>query len=653
MRKIIKHLLSLVLMMSVAFSICSCDDPEPDDQQTDSFVLMISSPSSLSVQAGQDVTFSFYSKKGPVITDKVVFKDAGKEYVADITTVTDDSFTFKLPADIVSGTYVFCIRRDKNTKEIGRIELTVEKPETVIDVKPEAGSTIYGVVHCQGKGIEGVAVTDGYEMTLTDKNGVYQLKSEKKNSMVYITTPAGYTAPTDGVQAKFYKYLTNPAGTAEQKDFALEYVGDQTYHTMLFFGDIHLANRTADRSQFATFTSEINSYLKAHNGEKIYAMTLGDMTWDLYWYSNNYEFTNYLADVNAIKGLTIYHTMGNHDHNMRTSISGASLGWDAVNWDTEKRYREVMGPNYYSFNIGKVHYIVLDNIYCTNTTGGASGDRHYVEKLCTDDLNWLKKDLKYVDKNTPIVVTMHSPVYTQTGSYDMESAATFIACFDGYNYVRFVTGHSHKMWSVDKPHIHEHNSGAICATWWWAGNYNRTLNLAPDGAPGGYRIMTWNGAYENSFYKGTGRPDNFQFRTYDRNQINIKAADCGVTSYASDFDAYLTKYGKYNTASTANEVIINVWDYNSDWKVSVKENGKELKVTQFTGYDPLFFITYTSYRFKSTNSPSFGPYNTYHLFKATASSATSTLEITVTDDENRIYTETMKRPKAFSIDTYK
>ena len=40
------------------------------------------------------------------------------------------------------------------------------------------------------------------------------------------------------------------------------------------------------------------------------------------------------------------------------------------------------------------------------------------------------------------------------------------------------------------------------------------------------------------------------------------------------------------------------------------------------------------------------------MFKVTASSPTSTLEIKVTDDEGKTYTETMTRPKSFSVAAY-
>jgi hypothetical protein len=40
------------------------------------------------------------------------------------------------------------------------------------------------------------------------------------------------------------------------------------------------------------------------------------------------------------------------------------------------------------------------------------------------------------------------------------------------------------------------------------------------------------------------------------------------------------------------------------------------------------------------------------MFKVTASSANSTLDIKVTDRFGNVYTETMTRPKAFTTDAY-
>ena len=646
MKRIIT-LASALLLATLAFNSCG-EKAEPDKKKDEGFALLINVPATLDVEEEQLVSMDYYSGKGPKPGDEVVFRKEGTDYVSPVTKVSNESFSFNLPAGMNTGNYEFIIRRGSVNKSVGRIYVTVTKK---IDISPAEGTSVYGIVYCDGAGLPGVQVSDGYEIAVTDANGIYQLQSEKKNRMVFITIPSGYMPRTTGVQVSFFQTLKNPSNVAERRDFELFKTPDQTNHTMMFFGDMHLANRTNDRNQFAKFSKEIGKYVSTHGGDQLFATTLGDMTWDLYWYDKNYTFTNYLADINQnVSGLSVFHTMGNHDHDMRTSVNGSTAGWDAVDWDTAHLFRDVLGPNYYSFNIGEVHYISLDDIYCKNTTGGASGDRKYDEKVGGYVLDWLKKDLSYVDKSKTVVVTMHAPVYNQTGGNALADVTSLVSCFSGFTNVLFVTGHSHKLWTVDKGAIKEHNSGAVCAAWWWSGYYVPELNIAQDGGPGGYRIMDFKGGQYTSYFKSVGRPESYQFRSYDRNQINI---DPGKVEHSSAYASYLTSHGGYNTASSANEVLINVWDWNNKWKVEVTENGKRLSVTQFTGYDPLYFLTYCEGRFKSTDSPSFDIYKTYHMFKCTASSATSTLEIKVIDDEGREYTETMKRPKAFTVDTYK
>lgn len=520
---------------------------------------------------------------------------------------------------------------------------------------PVGSATVYGLVSCSGKGVGGVVVTDGYNVVVTNEYGEYQLTSKKKNNMVWISLPSGYRTDNLGIQSLFYKNLTKAAATPERVDFKLYKDGDQTNHKMIFIGDMHLCGRSGsnpdDRAQFAKFTKELESYVSGLSGEKVYALTLGDMTWDCYWYSYSYNFSNYLKDINAnVKSLTVYHTMGNHDNDMKTSVNGSSKGWDAVDWDTANAYRKALGPNYYSFNIGDVHYVSLDNIYCTNTTGGTSSDRHYEDKVSADAIAWLKKDLSHVDKSKQIVVTMHAAYNTQSGSLSLDNGEELASCLSAFSKVLFVTGHTHRMHTNKSGTIREHNSGSVCATWWWCGKFYSTLNIGTDGSPGGYRIMDFKGTDYASYYKAVGRKAKYQFRTYDRNKIKISTS--GV-KYASAYSTVISERGGYGTASSANEVIINVWDWSKDWKVEVTENGKALTVTRFSGYDPLFFLTYYQKMFDMTSTPSFNAYKTNHLFKVTASSASSTLTVKVTDDEGRVYTETMTRPKAFTIDTYK
>ena len=69
---------------------------------------------------------------------------------------------------------------------------------SALKAKAKGKANLYGVVECDGKPVEGVAVSDGYQIVLTNKKGQYLLTSEKRNGNVFITIPSGYEALCDG-----------------------------------------------------------------------------------------------------------------------------------------------------------------------------------------------------------------------------------------------------------------------------------------------------------------------------------------------------------------------------------------------------------------------------------------------------------------------
>ncbi|MDE7442684.1 MAG: calcineurin-like phosphoesterase C-terminal domain-containing protein, partial [Muribaculaceae bacterium] len=108
----------------------------------------------------------------------------------------------------------------------------------------------------------------------------------------------------------------------------------------------------------------------------------------------------------------------------------------------------------------------------------------------------------------------------------------------------------------------------------------------------------------------------------------------------------------YDTKPTnTNKVLINVFNYSPDWKISVTENGTELAVTQVAVRDPLHTLSYNCQRVAKGATPtsSFTTETVAHMFSVTASSPTSTLTIKVTDSNGTVYTEQMHRPKQFSL----
>ena len=644
----------LVWIFAIVPFLIACGDSNTDDAPTDDFDVRFELPATIDVAKGGELTFTVKEGKSPLTTDSFLLEGGGISYLCPILRTSSESFTVRLADECESGSYTAYLKRDARKKSIGKIYINIVDK---IDFEPSAGTTVFGLVSSEEGPVANVVVSDGTEVTVTDDKGIYELKSAKKWGYVFISVPSGYEVAAEGVFPQFYQTLKGAADVVEQKDFKLTKVDGQDRYKLFLLGDMHLANRTNDAAQFTQFTTDLNAYMAQHSGQKMYALTLGDMTWDLYWYKNNYALPQYRETINRqVKNLQIYHTMGNHDNDFMTTSD----------YDAAVKYVDCIGPTFYSFNIGQVHYVVMDNIDCSAYDGTDS--RNYVKKLSNEQLKWLAKDLAYVDKSTPLIVAMHAQIYkpTSTGfAFDHDSANTeaLLAALDGYE-VHFVTGHTHKVYNITPDDdvvkgrdIHEHNSGAICASWWWSGNLTPGVHVSIDGAPGGYAIWDIDGTDFAWLYKSTGWPEEYQFRSYDLNNVSFSMDD--VPNIPSNVLIQLA-YKKYVNAypeNSDNEVLIKIWNWNSNWELSVvDERGKTLEYTPVWAYDPLHIAALSVPRFNNsgiTSTPSFVTESATNFFKVKADDADVDLTITVKDEFGHTWTEEMQRPKAFSTDAYK
>ena len=642
-----------LMPLFVALILVTSACVKPNDQQENKSTFDVSDvvlPSTIEAEAGADITLQATS--GSVKqTDFVMLKglSSNASFVSPVKKADDKSFTFTLDPDLVSGRYTLHITRGSEDRIVGLTTIRI-----VINDDLEPGSaTIYGKVTCDGNGISGVGVSDGFEYVLTDNDGVYRINSKKELGCVFISLPSGYMPQTDGILPRIHAILTSEASVPERADFRLTQVDNQKF-TLFVMGDMHLANRNNDRTEFRKFTKDIREYKAAHPDDNIYGITLGDMTWDQYWTSNNYYFPQYLDDmnstVNGVDGLITFHTIGNHDHEMMAT--GDLL--------TEVKYVKDIAPTYYSFNLGAVHFIILDNIECTND---GTGNRTYDVYLDSDQTAWLKKDLANVDKTTPLVVSMHAPIYyDNSGNASLDpyigykQLGNIVSNFTGFQTVHFITGHTHRVLNVEKSNYFEHNSGAVCASWWWSQKLSK-INIGTDGAPGGYAIWSVDGTSFKWQFRGTREPADYQFRSYDLNNIafNTTFVANNMTK-ASDWakNRFLELYAAHYPANSSNKVLINVWNYNPKWTVTVTENGKSLAVNQVKRLDPLHILALSAQRYNAniSSDPSFITNWSTHMFEVQATSATSSLEITVKDEFGNTYSETMTRPKKFDLTSY-
>ncbi len=655
--------LILVFVLSVLGGAVSSCSSKNDNPSTDKFDVDFVLPASIDAQKGGVVSFVVNDGKAPETTDIMQFVQSdGIIRQSNIVESNAESFSIQLNNGITDGDYSVYLKRDNRRKACGTTHISIVKK---IDFTPDAGTTVWGVVSCGDEGVANVVVSDGVLVTTTDSRGIYQLKSEKKWGYVFISVPSGYEVPSEGVLPQFHAYLRGGVSSLERADFDLTKVSGQDKFKLFFLGDMHLANRTGDKSQFKVFTNDFNKYRDNHKSEKMYGVTLGDMTWDLYWYSRGYEFPQYLEEINSqVSGIQIYHTMGNHDNDYQTKND----------FDAAFKYVRDIAPTYYSYNIGKIHFVVLDDIDCSNYDGTTS--RNYEKNITSEQFDWLQKDLSYVDKSTPLIITTHAQIFYPNGNnaYKLDgntitrwpNTRKLLNIVNGYKVVHFVTGHTHTIFnalpeetaSLGAENTYEHNAGSICASWWWSGYLTPGVYISLDGAPAGYSIWDIDGTDIKWKYKATGMEESYQFRSYDLNNVSFSFNDVPNISsnekVQSSFKRYVTAYPK----NSNNEVLINIWNWNSKWQLSVTdETGKELKWTKSVAYDPLHIAALSVKRFNDSNltsAPSFITENAMpHFFKVKADNANVDLTIKVTDEFGNVYIENMARPKAFNVDDYK
>ncbi|TRZ45712.1 calcineurin-like phosphoesterase C-terminal domain-containing protein [Robertkochia solimangrovi] len=644
-------LTTLAGFSGIGFAFSSCSKETVIDENNKLKITKVSIPSSMDVYAGGALVINGQGFENGDVLQLDLLTDASKKFSTSTVSVDAGSVTFSVPEELTTGTYQLTILRGEERLVLGSLLLNLVAN---LNIPDREGMTVKGVVYSDGVGIPGVVVSDGFEVTVTDGEGRYYLPSEKKTGFIFISLPGNYEVAAVGNAPQYFKRLSNNKDAVEQKDFSLIKT-DNDDHVVISMADWHLANRNNDLDQFTNkVLPDVNTTIDKYiaEGKKTYVLTLGDMTWDLYWYSNNFGLNDYIPYMNQLN-TQVFNLMGNHDNDP----------YKQGDWEAENAYRDVLGPTYYSFNLGQVHYVVLDDVEYLNSGGaeGTVGNRNYNERISNDQIEWLKKDLATVtDKSTPVVVAMHTPLYknptldesgNQVDQLDLANGGTLVDCLKEFTNVHVLSGHTHINYTVEKEaNIMEHNTAAICATWWWTGRNGYAGNhICKDGSPGGYGIWQIKGRDLQWHYKGIGYQDDYQFRTYDMNNVHITAA--AFAPNASE-EAMAAFSGRYSSQNANNEVLLNVWGYDPHWKIEVSENGNPLEVKRIRDKDPLHIISYEAFRLNAGANPTgaFITGETAHLFSVNAVAPDTTLSVKVTDRFGNVFTEEMARPKAFSLD---
>lgn len=523
-----------------------------------------------------------------------------------------------------------------------------------------AAQNVSGTITCGGVGVADVAVSDGNIVVLTDANGRYSFTSDKRNGYVFYSLPGGYEPILSyGFSPVFWAPLnTSDTSVHEVHKFSLRRV-DNDRHVVIFGADTHVARRMNDQNLIRSgFRNSLDEEVSRAGDVPIYSVLLGDLTWDVFWYQNNFTLVNFMSDLKSMKyPVTMWPVIGNHDHDPSVPAG------NNTDWESSALWRTTMGPNYYSFNLGKVHYVVLDDIVYLNdyTPGenyaqGVVGDRNYRGAITDEQMAWLEKDLALIGSHTPIVVCLHIPVWSMTSSFGyrgrLDNTYPLCALLSRFDKVHIMSGHTHSNITILPsvyPNIMEHNIDAVCGSLWWTASMTG-YHICQDGAPAGYLRWTANGDDVQWHFKPIHEGES-QMRLYDMNTVkDFYRNNAAMRGILRDYPSRVN-YGNIEN----NTVMFNVFAYNTKWRVEIYEGDNSLRYTRVYTEDPFHTLTYDVPRYAAVGyySTSYTTNSSTHLFKAQATTSTLPITVRLIDEFGNIYLKSIKRPHPYSLEMEK
>jgi len=362
-------------------------------------------------------------------------------------------------------------------------------------------------------GIADVRVSNQEAITTTDADGKWSLPATD-DCILFVLKPSGWKTSLNEHRLPQFHYIHKPKGSPKLKflgvkptgplprsiDFPLTPQKEPDTFKAIFFGD----PQPRTQREIDYIAHDVVEELAGTDAK--FGVTLGDILFD-----DLSLFPSMNATV-ALVGIPWYNVIGNHDVNREAKKDYLS----------DETFERIYGPPYYSFDYGKVHFIVLDNIMWT--------DGRYVGGFGAKQLAFVKNDLKQVPDNKLVVLMMHIPL---TGTTDRQQLYRLI---EKRPYTLSLSGHTHTQehhfigetdgWKGTTPHHHIVNV-TVSGSWWKGAKdeLNIPHTIMRDGAPNGYSTITFDGHNATFDFKAARRPADYQ--------MNIQAPEVVTAAEAS------------------------------------------------------------------------------------------------------------------------
>jgi hypothetical protein len=457
--------------------------------------------------------------------------------------------------------------------------------------RPRRAVRVRGRVTAAGRGLAGVAVSDGLAVTRTDREGRYSLVSDGSRPWVFVSLPRGCRIPVQPTGTSRLHQPLRPDSEGEARaDFTLEPDEGGLDHRFYLLADPQTQDAFEMGRLHAETVPDVRGAALAAGGTA-FGIACGDIMFD-----RLELFPEYERAVQAM-GIPFFQVVGNHDLDFQARTTEASTA-------TFERH---FGPAWYSFDVGAVHYVVLNDVLWY-------GDG-YVGYVTATQLAWLAADLAGIEAGRTVVVALHIPLAStyaaRTGDTNdderdrVNNREALLRLLEPYRAVVF-SGHTHESETVTHGAVREYTLGAVCGAWW-------SGDICWDGTPNGFGEIEVLGEELRVRYRATGRP---------------AAAQMALHPAGAD-------------PSAPDEMVANVWAWDPRWTVVWYENGERRgRMVRRPSLDPRAV--------REQRGPDLPlrrkwvePARTAHMFFAPVGPDTREITVEATDPWGRVARETL------------
>lgn len=281
------------------------------------------------------------------------------------------------------------------------------------------------------EGIKGVAVSDQFTVVQTNAEGFYQFDATGYG-LVFVSVPDRYKAST----SYYVKIRDAVKGTW---DFPLTKITIPSEFTFIHASDTHLSEASLHRTQ------RLKNLADSLQPE--FVLVTGDLVKDALRVPESEAAPLYEMYIRETKKFTmpVWSAAGNHE------IFGIERQSSLVSKMNplygKKMFHHYLGPNYYSFNYGGIHFIALDDVDFE--------DLWYYGHVDSVQIEWLKKDLAAVPSAVPVITFAHMPMFSgglSLSNFEEEGPVRSLERQKGKLHYRHVVSNAHELLGILQTH---------------------------------------------------------------------------------------------------------------------------------------------------------------------------------------------------------